>query len=465
MTKQSYMDIDLSVGSWSVSDQYVYRHEFYGGLLVSRYDGHHIETSQATFAFIRALDSGATVEAAEGLVLSLFGNFSRDDVHDLVRQGIVIPIDNVRHVHVDLGELRADLRRSFQESQSRSYLRAPLNLSIYPLMECQLSCAFCFVTEEKWQIKNYKPQESWKAILREARQAGVPFVSILGGEPTLYRGLPALISLVEEIGLKTTFTTNGLYLSDEITDILAGGRWTTPVISLQSLGQRNLDVTGTPPERPLQVIAKLRQRDIPCRVNAVYTGQSLEELKEIALLCDALGVERFSIGHYLNLKNPLDAPSFEQSRQMFEAMHEFTSSLRLSFSLEGCLTYSAYPELAVSAPSSHAKLVHGCEAGNGRGEIMPDGTILPCSSLDVKKWGGLNVFEAGFQRAWDESNAFDRIRRGKTKDRSCQSCKFVEVCNGGCPAVNERSHGEAFSTGDPRCNLRAPNETTSTAVA
>ncbi|PDS48481.1 hypothetical protein CO662_28725 [Rhizobium anhuiense] len=439
---------------YAIDDGYIFRHEFFGGLFHSRYGGGKFEASHAVASAVHAMASGRTLEEAERFADRLNLPLNRGDLAELHTAGV---LRKFRETAEDClmppdEEVFSFLNKQLLNARSRDHLRAPINLSIYPSMKCQLDCTFCFVTDEKWRIEDKQDASQWAVVLREAKAAGVPFVSILGGEPTLFGGFLQLLNEIEGIGIKTTFTTNGLRLTDALVSFLASSKWITPVISIQSLDDYNSVTTGISASKPLRALAILREAGVKCRVNAVYTGQTVRQFEELLRLCDVLGVEKVSVGHHLDLKGRAGTPSFRDSRHLHEQLSGVDSSL--DFQLEGCQLYTAYPELQRLPDSTFEVLTAGCEAGNGRGEVMADGTLLPCSALRVENWGGLNVFTDGFQVAWDRSLSFKKIRGTKTVDTECRSCRFGYFCNGGCPAVNELRHGHAFTVGDPRCGLK-----------
>lgn len=441
-----------------VDDGFIFRHEFFGGLFHSRTGGGKFEASHGVASAIHAMAAGLALDDAARLIAGFGLELGVDDISGLQAAGMLKQVQgrigNAASVE-PAGNVSQTIESKLSDARSRDHLRAPINLSIYPSMKCQLDCTFCFVTEEKWRIKEETEVARWASLVSDAKAAGVPFLSILGGEPTLFGGFLDLLVQIEGIGIKTTFTTNGLRLTDELVSFLAGSNWITPVISIQSLDEgQNRQTTGISVSKPLQAIATLREAGVSCRVNAVYTGQSVRQFEELIRLCDSLGVEKVSVGHHLDLKGRACAPTFRQSRQLYEQLMAVKPS-GLDFQLEGCQLYTAYPELQRLPESAFEVLVSGCEAGNGRGEVMADGTLLPCGAMRVERWGGLNVFAEGFQRAWDESLSFRQVRVSKTNDSECQSCRFGYFCNGGCPAVNERVYGQAFAVGDPRCELKA----------
>lgn len=433
----------------------ILRQEFFGGFLHSRSSGNRWELSAEDGIFLWALDQTGDLHEAVDIVSHVFTDKAFIPALDLfLAEGIVI-----------LGvsdELRAtnpfdDAQVRLVESRQRDYLRAPVNLSIYPYMACQLNCAFCYITPEKW-VRHAEPVEKWVQVLQQAKAMGIPFVSILGGDPSLYPEIARLIRAFGEIGVKGSITTNGLHMSQDMYDALISTDLMTPTISVQSLDKYHEDVTGCSQRKTLATIQRLRTAGKPCNINVVYTEQTDKQMIDLVDFCLEQGVEKLSVGVFVNItKSTIPVPSFSAYRRLHEMIMAYLEGKQstLVFQVEGCQLYTAYPEYPTDpVETSYESLVYGCDAGNGRFEIMYDGSGLPCALLNMSRWGSGNVFEKGVQAVWDTGETLRRIRSYKNTDNACNSCRFGHFCNGGCPALNEVSYGTIEHTGDARCEIR-----------
>lgn len=440
---------------------YVFRHEFYGGLVHSRRDGARFELDHAHAAFFEAIAVGATsAQATEAVQLVIPGaiDFS-PDIQAAMTNSFITPGAANRRFNLSSKELARLLDQNHVEATTRDYLRAPINLSVYPFMGCQLNCEFCYVTDEKW-VKGSHDASDWITVMRQAKAAGTPFVSFLGGDPLLYRGITDLIWACDSVGIKGTVTTNGLAASDKVVEAIVGTRNITPVVSLQSLDDLHQKLTGQGYEASVATVDRLQAAGKNCNVNLVYCEQSLEQVLAVVDYCARVGVNKFTIAVFANIKNvSLRVPSFSEYRRLHEYVTDYIADkgYRLDFQTEGCQLYTAYPDMEYSPSTYYEKLVLGCDAGQARCEIMHDGTILGCALLDKDRWGGLNVFDLDYQTAWDKSMQLTNIRSLKNIDPACNSgsCCFDSFCNGGCPAHNERDYGDASAGGDQRCQIRS----------
>lgn len=440
--------------SYRLNSNLLLRQEFYGGLIHSRHDGRRWEVTREDAIFLWVLDGLGNIDPSVEITRRVHGNVHYLPVFsEMLGQGIVI---EGKPRAVVSGDLEATARAKYNESLVRDYLRAPLNLSLYPRMACQLSCKFCYVSEEKWQ-KDYVEPGQWIDLMRQARESGVPFISFLGGDPSLYPHIADLVRACDDVEIKGSITTNGLHLKSDLFGALAETRWITPTFSVQSLDNLHKVLTGRDVDKTLSSIKCLCATGKECNVNLVYTEQGDEQLIDLVNFCAENGVSKLSVAVFVNINNaPVRVPFFSDYRRLHEKIGDYIArrNYPLIFQVEGCQLYTAYPDIPDPAKTDFERLTFGCEAGNGRAEIMHDGVLLPCALLDKNRWGSVNALEIGLQKAWDDGRALKRIRKYKNLDQACNACSYGSFCNGGCPAMNEKEYGTIEEKGDSRCEIR-----------
>ncbi|MEM2918460.1 MAG: radical SAM protein [Candidatus Altiarchaeota archaeon] len=80
---------------------------------------------------------------------------------------------------------------------------------------CNNNCRFCYCADKKGKIADMTTERS-KRELRLGRERGCTFVDFNGGEPTLRKDLPELISYAKKLGYRIiALTTNGRMFSYE----------------------------------------------------------------------------------------------------------------------------------------------------------------------------------------------------------------------------------------------------------
>ena len=135
-------------------------------------------------------------------------------------------------------------KKILNEAKKRNYLSSPIEVSIYPSSFCQLNCKFCYFSTKRNNYKNFISINKWLKLIDELKNNSVIYLSILGGEPTLYPHIDEILQYVDKIKFKTTITTNGLDIKKSTFDIICKSKYITPTISIQSLDEYNLKYMG-----------------------------------------------------------------------------------------------------------------------------------------------------------------------------------------------------------------------------
>jgi MoaA/NifB/PqqE/SkfB family radical SAM enzyme len=82
-------------------------------------------------------------------------------------------------------------------------------LQVHPTRLCNIACAHCYSSSGP-KAREELPVELLAACIEDAAALGYRQLAVSGGEPLLYRPLPALLARARVAGLLTTLTTNGM---------------------------------------------------------------------------------------------------------------------------------------------------------------------------------------------------------------------------------------------------------------
>lgn len=133
----------------------------------------------------------------------------------------------------------AYIRRNL--SQKCAHLGIPVSGIFELTPRCNLNCKMCYVRltpEQMVPIGCERTAEQWLSIAKEAREAGMVFLLITGGEPTLRKDFAEIYEGLAKMGLSITINTNGTLITEEIKQL-----W-----KKLPPAQVNLTLYGTSPE-------------------------------------------------------------------------------------------------------------------------------------------------------------------------------------------------------------------------
>lgn len=443
---------------YKFNDDFILRFEFFGGLLISNKTFEIYTLMHEDVIFLSCLKENFSVESAIEIVnKSLTVNYI-PDFDQMVEIGVLSKTDVMKNFTVaSISDMVNYYTKKVDKIKKLNYLSAPIEVSIYPSASCQLNCSFCYFKSKRGAYKKSNSAEKWKAIIDEIKMNNVLYLSILGGEPTLYSGIDDILKHVNKIKLKTTITTNGVYIKDSTFKIICDSNYITPAISLQAINEKNFDLMGVNYQKIVKTVDKFLEYGKEPRINTVVSTQTIDDIYQMVDFCVSRNIKEY----YLNIYMPVNGENrychkFNYYKQMDDLVRKYIESHnyqdKINVAMQGCLFYSAYyNELDNPVNSDYERLIYGCEAGNTKMEIMPNGDVLPCTAFNLNDFEYENVFEQSFDNIWHNAYYLQELRNYKVKDVKCKKCKFYDFCNGGCPAYNLYKNKNIIDKGDDRC--------------
>ncbi len=309
---------------------------------------------------------------------------------------------------------------------------------------CNFACKMCYVRMTPETMKPFgreKTAAEWLALARQAKDAGMAFLLLTGGEPLLRQDFPEIYRGVSEMGLSISINSNGALVTNEIRELFT------------SLPPSNINVTlyGGDPEsygalcgnsgaydQVVNNLSWLTDRKILVNLNATITPWNKEQMSQI---------QRFADEHNLNLRlttynfppirreegavNPRLTPEEAGILRAVNVMQQ--GGIPVVQELAGKITaedriQEEIRELECGDP------LH-CYAGRAQFWVTWNGKMTPCGMLNGPS---ADPFALGFQAAWDQ------LRQETLKIRLCPDCVTCPDRNTcvSCAAVTSSETGK-----------------------
>ena len=107
----------------------------------------------------------------------------------------------------------------------RGFLPAPLFLLLHLTLDCNCRCESCYQRQDNFYKNSgqeFMDFEQLKKILEEARGSFIkPRIHLFGGEPLLHPEFEKILGSIDELGFKSSLTTNGILLEKFADKILS----------------------------------------------------------------------------------------------------------------------------------------------------------------------------------------------------------------------------------------------------
>ena len=149
---------------------------------------------------------------------------------------------------------------------------------------CPLSCPQCYMQH----TGAHMPLPVARDILHRAKALGAGTVQLTGGEPMAYPWLAEVVQTCKALDLLSVVATSG-YGYHRLKTLKAAGL-TAVCVSLNSIDPAVNDRTRTGHDLALKAIREAVALELPCFVNLVLTGDSVQTLPQTAEALEAMGV-------------------------------------------------------------------------------------------------------------------------------------------------------------------------------
>ncbi|KMP10305.1 hypothetical protein UR09_06665 [Candidatus Nitromaritima sp. SCGC AAA799-A02] len=313
------------------------------------------------------------------------------------------------------------------------YFDAPKPIFAHLLLtnRCNLDCRYCFV-DVNTIYKTDLDLEEWKKVVLDLRQRGCVAITLMGGEPLLFKGLDELVSFSKNLGLAVDLITNGIGIEKHMDAV---GQIDSVMVSLDGTREEHDVNRGKNSFKHVcDAIKLLKETRIPVRINCIITRQNKNT---IPWLLDFAEEHKTPVTFNLLSEFPHDAKEFEKEIMLsdeeikefynqlleYKRQNDTKSSLILASeeTLRRTLEYPvAYKEIIWRTPEDKMNSKNTCLFGQTWIHVNSNGDIFPCSQLWNKpdKYQPKNIRTNGIDDAL-----------GNARNLNCKSCF--------CPAPGE----------------------------
>jgi radical SAM protein with 4Fe4S-binding SPASM domain len=327
-------------------------------------------------------------------------------------------------------------------------LTAPTEVHFAITNRCSAGCAHCYMAAGQPDNGELDTAGMKKAIDILASMK-VFHIAMGGGEALERSDLFEVAQYAREKGIVPNLTVSGMGVTPGIAD------------RMKVFGQVNISLDGVGPHYSVfrgkdmfpvadNAIKLLTAARVPTGINTVigrenfpwidelfmYASQnSLNEIEFLRLKPSGRGLEIYKRQKTTRRQNVSLAPMLARLSEQYK----ITAKIDCSFVPMFC--YHDPPPEALEAIATY-----GCEAGNVLLGIRSNGMVAGCSFLPGT---GLSVFD--LEGATDEKTGYAKITDWlKNAPLPCASCKYLNICKGGCHAVSAYAAGD-FNKPDPDC--------------
>lgn len=311
---------------------------------------------------------------------------------------------------------------------------SPLGGAMELLPLCNMDCRMCYVRKSRAEMEaegRMLSCDEWLDIARQAKEQGVLFLLLTGGEPLMYPEFKRLYLRLSEMGFVLTINTNGTLIDEEWADFFAARPCRRLSISVYGRDDATYAALCNHPGGFTQVMRAaelLKERQVPFRFTSSLTGDNADELKELFEIADRFGVQLKTAAYMFPAVRRGITPEQqvrldpETAAQMVFRSHQLMQS-QMDLDLRIWQTLKRLDE----KPRFWKLKGYTCHAGRSGFWINWKGEMLPCGMMNSPT---VSLLNHTFAEAWSD---IVQETQKITYSEECIHCRIQNVCSA-CPA-------------------------------
>ena len=322
---------------------------------------------------------------------------------------------------------------------------------------CNMDCKMCYIKmskEKQESIARLRTNEEWLNLAKEARNEGMLFLLLTGGEPFLVKNFKELYIELHKMGFCISINSNGTMIDEEVIEWLKKYPPMRINMTLYGASDETYERLCNNPKGFTQVtkaLSLLKENNIQVKLNCSVTPYNKDDLKE---MMDFAEEHDLVIQATAYMFPPLrkDESKIGQNDR-FTAEDAALYGAYISAYSNGVDNFKAYVDsgqLAIYDADDECGIVEGdhmrCRAGITSFWMTWEGKMLPCGMIPD---GGLDPWEVGFDEAWE--NAKNIVSEIKLPVK-CAGCGKKDECKA-CAAMVYTETGTYDKVPQYRCEM------------
>lgn len=301
---------------------------------------------------------------------------------------------------------------------------------------CNFNCKMCYVhlTQEEQRSRGRElTADEWIGIGEDAKNAGMIFLLLTGGEPTLRPDFPEIFEQLKKKGLVISINSNGLLLDGALRRLLCENPPSRINITLYGISNETYErQCGLPAyDRVIENIRVLREAGVDVKINMSVTPDNCTDIQAVHDKAKELGAQ-IQATPYMFPPIRLHPECFGQNFRMDplkagtliadnEAANKSEERLRKQYEAikNGRLLEEDTDEDCMGTEADGMR----CRGGKTAFWIDWDGKLLPCGQMVAP---AADVLSLGFDEAWRQ------VRTSAADIRlpmECTVCKLKNICH------------------------------------
>lgn len=305
------------------------------------------------------------------------------------------------------------------------YTESPLVIQCYLTLRCGFSCPHCLAASQDSQPPDMS-MELIERLFDQASRIGVKEILLTGGEPLHHPTFPDVVDRLRSKGLNWSLNT-AVCPTEEQRDTLVCHPPTYVAVSLDGPPEVHNTFRGSPEafggaRDAIRFFAAIP--NVTVCAGTTLTTVNVPHLGATYSLVREIGAHRWGIHLLIPEGRAHNRKDLFPTRSQLRKTLEFVAGKRREFPVSLCdeMGFAGEWEPLVRSETFF------CAAGRAMCAILPDGSVMPCSTLDSRHSEG-NLLRDSLTEIWN--HRFQNQRNAQPLGK-CAHCKDWMACGSGC---------------------------------
>ena len=321
---------------------------------------------------------------------------------------------------------------------------------------CNMDCKMCYVRISRQAQEAIAPLRSakdWLALGQQAKDAGMLYLLLTGGEPFLHPEFREILEGLHKMGFLLSVNSNGTLINEETIRWLKNAPPNRINISLYGASDETYArLCGNPSgfTQATNAIRLLQEAGISVKLNCSLTPENATELSQIAKFAAERQLPLQVATYMFPPLRKNDALTGQNHRFSPEdAAYYMAYADYLTLGAERFLAQGGKLPAPIDPDDACADVGDGirCRAGKCSFWVTWQGNLTPCGMFPVKDCP--NIFETPFWSAWESVKAYAAQIRLPAK---CAACHAKDTCRA-CAAMVITESGSFENAPQYRCDM------------
>lgn len=321
---------------------------------------------------------------------------------------------------------------------------------------CNMNCKMCYVRmskEEQECIRPIRTGKEWISLAKKAKEEGMVYLLITGGEPFLHPDLPRLMRELKDMGLVVSINSNGTMIDEKTIEWLKEAPPVRINVTLYGASDETYArLCGNPKgfTQATKAIRLLKDAGIMVKINCSITPYNKEDIEGIIAFAKEHNLH-VQVASYMFPPIRRDPSMVGQNNRLSsqDAAYHMAYSEYLMCGKERFLEWSSDIPAMIENDEMCLDVGDGvrCCAGKCSFWITWEGKMTACGMFPTENVP--NAFEDGFEYSWE------RVKRETAEIRlpaKCAGCSIKDSCRA-CAAMVVTETGSFDKVPQYRCEM------------